>query len=351
MKIKNTLLLTVVAAVAAVSCNLFNNWDMDVPMQVDKQANLTPEKLFDVKNDKNLSMTPAGDICLSYEVSQGLEKECALQSGKTESLGEMVANADDSPIISGGADFDPAQIFLTLDNPSDQSVKFDIDLEANTVTKAAKTAKFSVLVPAGKTDFKVLIKSADSDQPAENADQTIIMDNSTKAIFVGSKLNGPVKFKVMVGLGTTKAAVAPAASAAKFKAAAKVFVPFKLKKGSSFTLVKTFTDLGLKLSDYTIQSKEYDVMADVTNSMPFEITGTGESVQGVTAKINNPIAAGTVSSPAKSSITVNVVDNTGNSLVNDASIKLKFTAAQDGAKINNGGTLQIHYKGIKVHQL
>ena len=350
MKIKNTLLLLVVAATATVSCNLFNNWDMDVPMGVDKHANLTPEKLFDVQFDNNLATTPAGDICLSFEPSKGIEKECALEAGKNTLLGEFTVVADDGPAISGGADFDPAQIFFTFDNPSDKTVKFDVDVEASTLTKAVQTVTFSIPVPAGKTGYTVLIKSSNSDVPAANSNATVIMDNTAKDVFVGHKLSGPVKFKVMAGVGTTKAGVAPAASAFKLRATAKVFVPFTLRKGSSFTLIKAFTDLGLKLSDYTIESKEYDVIADVTNSMPFEITGTGESVQGVTATINNPIAAGTKASPAKTSIIVRVNDNSGNSLVQDASIKLKFTAAENGARINNGGTLQIHYTGIKVHQ-
>ncbi|MBO7604187.1 MAG: hypothetical protein J6S97_07225 [Bacteroidales bacterium] len=350
MKIRNTLLLLVVSAVAAVSCNLFDNWDMDVPMGVDKHANLTPEKLFDVQSDNNLYITPAGDICLCFEATPEVQQTCTLESGKTTSLGEMTTVVDEGPIISGGADFDPAQILLTFDNPSDKTVKFDVDVEANTVTKAVQKAKFSVLVPAGKTNYTVLIKSVDTDDPVVNANATVIMDSAAKAAFTNNKLSGPVKFNVSAGLGTTKAAAAPAASAYKLKAAAKLFVPFKLKKGSSFTLIKTFTDLGLKLSDYTIESKEYDVIAEVTNSMPFEITGTGESVQGVTATINNPIAAGTKSSPAKTSITVRVIDNSGTSLVQDASIKLRFTAAENGARINNGGTLQIHYTGIKVHQ-
>ena len=95
MKIKNTLLLLVVAATAAVSCNLFNNWDMDVPMGVDKHANLTPEKLFDVQFDNNLATTPAGDICLSFEPSKGIEKECSLEAGKNTFLGEFTVVADD----------------------------------------------------------------------------------------------------------------------------------------------------------------------------------------------------------------------------------------------------------------
>ena len=120
MKIKNTLLLLVVAAAAAVSCNLFNNWDMDVPMGVDKHANLTPEKLFDVQFDNNLATTPAGDICLSFEPSKGIEKECTLEAGKNTLLGEFTVVADDClfidpPVRVGAFDADfPA--FVQIDH-------------------------------------------------------------------------------------------------------------------------------------------------------------------------------------------------------------------------------------------
>ena len=152
MKIKNTLLLLVVAATAAVSCNLFNNWDMDVPMGVDKHANLTPEKLFDVQFDNNLATTPAGDICLSFEPSKGIEKECTLEAGKSKTVKASVTGVKKDRVVLAHNDallrwYSSNRNVATVD----QSGKI-------TATGAGKCTVWAVANNGVRTGVKVTVK-------------------------------------------------------------------------------------------------------------------------------------------------------------------------------------------------
>ncbi|MBR5041721.1 MAG: hypothetical protein IKX67_00635 [Bacteroidales bacterium] len=349
MKIKNTLLLLSVAAVAAVSCNLFNNFDMDVPVKVDKNANVGADKLFDVSGERFLDMNANGDLCYSMDTGSGVSTdEIALEPGKKQVFGEMVANVGDTS-IGDDTELDPGQLFFTLSNPSDKNVKFYIDIEAQPASKAIETGQAVVVVPAGRTEFTVLFKKSSSDKPFVDADEEIVMDSKLTAIFNGRKLTAPVKFNVYGEAMTTKADIAPAAAGYKFKVSAKLLFPIKMKKGASFTLQKTFSNLGLNLSEYTIKAKHYDINVDVTSTMPFEIMGTGESVQGVSAAFDKPIAAGSAKSPKKSSIVISMTDETNDGVVHDAVVVMKFTAAEDNAKLS--GTLTFHYDSIKMHQI
>ena len=214
-----------------------------------------------------------------------------------------------------------------------------------------KTGHFEFTVPAQKIGFRVLLRKAGA-VIAERADLEVNMEPSVGDIMDGTTIvEKPLRISLDAMLPGTKAGAAPAAAAVTVKANAKALCGFSFKKNEGFKIVTTLSNLGLNLADYTVKSKKYDIIADVTNSMPFEITGTGESEQNIKATMANPIAAGTKAAPVKSSVTINVVDNSSNSVVEDAVITLQFKAASNGARLNVNEGFKALYKSIKVHQL
>ena len=46
MKIRNTVILLAVSALTAVSCNLFNKFDLDVPYSIDENATVSGTKFL-----------------------------------------------------------------------------------------------------------------------------------------------------------------------------------------------------------------------------------------------------------------------------------------------------------------
>lgn len=348
MKIRNTILLLTVSAVAAVSCNLFKPLDMDIDIPVDKSAETSSAALIGIEEENHLTVDPNGDLILSFESGNSLSKSVSLSSTPQE-VGTLEISLADKPSISNGSEISNGQIVVEVDNPSDSPMLVRGTLSA--ATKAAKTASFEFTVPAKTLKYKVLLQKAGTTELQEAVDAKFNFSSDAGDVLNNSIVESNVKIAYSAGLASTKAGAAPAASNVTVNIATKLLFGMSFKKGSTFKVVKKFSDMGLNLADYTVKSKEYDVHADVTNSMPFEISATGESVQNITASTDNPVAPGTKAAPVKTSVIISVKDNSSNSVIEDAIVTLQFKAASDGAKINAKDGLKIAYKSIKVHQI
>ena len=337
-----------VSLMAAVSCNIINNFDVDVPKLIDDTENISSTKLFDVGSDKDLSFGSKGDLVLTCKAEKPISKKIDITSSN-QKIGDITIPVSDAATTVESAATSDGQIILIIDNPSPEKLTLSGSIEASPVTKAASKINFSVVVPPNASKYKVVLKDSAS-TPVENTDGVGETDPGFKGVLGGTKYSSPVKLEVFAKSAGTKASVDTKATAdltvdAMFKS------PFTIKKGTVIKITKSFVELGLDLSKYSVKASKYDVKLSVTNTMPFTITGDANSKQGVSAAISTPIAAGSPSSPQTTSATVSVTDNSRDHIVNEARIGLFFTAAEDGAKITGDNGLNIYYDSVLFHKL
>ena len=348
MKTRNYALMIAASVMAAVSCNIINNFDVDVPKLIDDTEKISTAKLFDVGSDHDLSNGSKGDLVLTVKAEKPVSKKIDLTSSD-QKIGEINIPVSDAPTTVESAATSDGQIILIIDNPSPEKVNISGTIEASPVTKAASKINFNVVVPPSVSKYKVLLKDSSS-SPVENTDGEGTTGLGFKNALGGTKFSSPVKLEVFAKSAGTKADAATKASAeltvdAMFKA------PFTIKKGTIIKVTKSFVELGLDLSKYSVKASKYDVKLSVTSTMPFTITGDANSKQGVSASISTPIAAGSPSSPKTTSATVAVIDDSPNHIVNEARIGLVLTAAEDGAKISSDTGLDIYYDSVLFHKL
>ena len=349
MKIRNTVILLAVSALMAVSCNLFNKFDLDVPYTIDENATVSGTK-FLALND-HLSTAPDGGPCLSYSSTKPVTASVTL-SDSMQSIGEIEIPIDDAPQISNGSEMESGQIVVTVDNPSSFPVDFKGTItvpEISTKAGSSRICTFSCTVPANQTGYTVLVKPAASTAPLFSTKAETVTDQPLGKIMPLGKFKTPLKIDVQCA-SATKAGIAPAA-AANIKVDASYKYPFKINKGTKIKLVRSFVDLGLKLDDYIATGKLYDIKFQVINSMPFTITGSGDSVQGVSAELSTPIAAGTVKNPVTSNVTATITDNSKDGIVNEASICLLLVSSEDNVKVTSDMGLQFYYDCTIIHKL
>ena len=168
-------------------------------------------------------------------------------------------------------------------------------------------------------------------------------EGSVKDALKGTCYASPIRVDLSGKLIVTKA-VETKAENVTISADATLLFPVTIK------ITKSFIDLGLDLSKYSLKASKYDVKCSVTNSLPFTITAAGQSAQGVSAELSTPIVAGSKASPKTTDITVSVTDNSTNHLVNEAEICLLLTAQEDNIKLNADNGLSIYYDSVLFHK-
>ena len=348
MKIRNYALLLAVSVLTTVSCNIFKNFDVDVPKLIDDNEYVSTAKLFDLESNKNLSAGASGGLVLSCEAEEPVSKNVEITSGGTK-IGDISIPVSDAPATVENAATSDGQIILIIDNPSPEQITLAGSVEASAATKALATVSFEVTVPGNAKQFKVLLKDYTS-TAVEPVDAVATTGSDFKGVLGGTKFTQPIKVGLVAKQAGTKADIAPAATTATITVNAVAKFPFTIKKGTVIKITKSFTELGLDLSKYYVKATTYDVKASITSTMPFSITGEGNSPQGVAAVISTPIAAGTISSPSTTDVTIAITDNTKDHVVNEAKIGLFLTAAEDGAKISSDTGLSIYYDSVLFHK-
>ena len=349
MKIRNYALMLAVSAMAAVSCNIINKFDVDVPKVIDDTQSVSSSKLFDINSGKNFSTDESGNLMLGYNADEKISKKVELNSSADTKIGDLVFSVPDAPTVVEKAASTDGQIILIIDNPSPEKMTVSGTIEAAPVTKASSKIKFNAIVPGNAKSYKIIIKDPIA-TPAKPADVVASVDEgSVKDALKGTCYASPIRVDLSGKLIVTKAAETKAENVT-ISADATLLFPVTIIKGTTIKITKSFIDLGLDLSKYSLKASKYDVKCSVTNSLPFTITAAGQSAQGVSAELSTPIVAGSKTSPKTTDITVSVTDNSTNHLVNEAEICLLLTAQEDNIKLNADNGLSIYYDSVLFHK-
>ena len=120
--------------------------------------------------------------------------------------------------------------------------------------------------------------------------------------------------------------------------------------GKVLKIKKTFKNINFDFSEYIagMSGNGFRVNGKVTSTIPFDITGTAESGNGIQAVIDGTIAAGTKTAPISTDISIYLVRPSEDvHTVDSATLNLTLTA-KEGAKLSPDMTLDFQLTGITI---
>ena len=195
-----------VSAMAAVSCNIINKFDVDVPKVIDDTQSVSSSKLFDINSGKNFSTDESGNLMLGYNADEKISKKVELNSSADTKIGDLVFSVPDAPTVVEKAASTDGQIILIIDNPSPEKMTVSGTIEAAPVTKASSKIKFNAIVPGNAKSYKIIIKDPIA-TPAKPADVVASVDEgSVKDALKGTCYASPIRVDLSGKLIVTKAA-------------------------------------------------------------------------------------------------------------------------------------------------
>lgn len=336
MKFRNSIILFAVAAFGAVSCN-FAGLGVNVP--VNKHSESSAPQFLGIENESSIEADQKGDLNIKAVAQKEIVSQpIAVPVQSNTKIGELQIKAV-KPEIAKDAQIEPADIKLVFENPADMPITFK-----GTVIAKGEEIAITVVVPAGKKEHTVII-GKDVDKSEYPSDVVIVEPEKKLEKVLAQPIDEDIKIEFEVAPATK--AIAPAATTATFKVDGSLAIPFSFPEGTKIYITRSFRDLGLNLEDYDIKADKFDIIGSITSTIPFDIACTGQDVNGVTAKTDNPALAGSQRAPKTTNVVIKVAGANAEKTIDDVKAVFELTATQ-GARLNKGQSLKIDYDTIKL---
>ena len=346
-------------ALTATSC-INHDYDTDktevaVEVEVDEEPVVVPSNdLLDIKANDVVKSDDQGNLQIAIASSNTASVTTSLSEGIPTSIpGElqMTAAQDDIPDFcssESGAILPYACILVELNNTSPEKVVFNGDIKAG-----GKLGKLpDLVVPAETTGYKIgLISTKEAKEYLNEpnvSEYIVVEDNVAEVINHISKDEGLVIKDMTVKPMQTRA-VAPAAAEYEFSIGAKFCAPLCFPAGSELKFDIDFSGEILDVSEYNVTVNDYQIVADVTNTIPFDIDGTGTSTNGVTASLDKPIKAGEINKPTNTKVLIHIKSTANVTKLEGAVLHLVLKTDKN-VRINKNQKLDIDMQSIKFSQ-
>jgi hypothetical protein len=348
-------------ALTAVSC-INGNWggkdtqiDNSVTVEIEQEPVVVPSNdILDYGKSQLVTPDKEGNLQLSIEAKGSASITTYLNEGEaTEIPGqlEMTASKEELPEFcssESGAVFSDARVVITLKNPSPAPVLF----HGKIGTGDKKADLPDLLVPAATEEYKIaLTVRKDHDIPIDEEfkanEEIVITDNVAEVINHISTKEGIVIKDLTVEPATK--AIAPASEGYEFSVGATLHVPLFFPAGTVLKYDIDFTGELIDVSKYNVTVNDYQIEADVTNTIPFEISGTGTSTNGVYAELDTPIKAGDVNAPANTKVYIHIKSTATVVNLEGAVLHLVLKTDKD-VRLKKNQKLDIDMKSIKFSE-
>jgi len=343
-------------ALTAVSC-INEEWggkvDDSADIPIEQEPVVVPSNdLLDFTPNEVVKLDKEGNLSVYVESEGKASVTAALTPGKdTEIPGElaMTANEDLPDFCSSesGAVLSNASVILELSNPSPTLVSFGGEIFAEN-----KSAKFpKLMVPAQSNNYKIALAlnpAALSD--VADVNEVIKVDDNVADVINHISKDKGITIKNLTVTPAETRAIAPAAEDKyEFSVGAIYYSPLWFPAGTELKFDIDFTGELIDVSEYNVTVNDYQLEADVTNTIPFSIDGTGTSTNGVTATLNTPIKAGDTNQPVTTKVLIHIKSTADVMNLEGAVLHLILKTDKD-VKVNKNQKLDIDMKSIKFSQ-
>ena len=346
-------------ALTAVSC-INKDWDLNktdttTSVPIEQEPVVVPSNdILGYTAENNIVNSDAqGNLHITVEAEGSASVTAALKQGQPTSIpGELEMTADeelpDFCSSESGAVFSNASIILDLNNPSPDPVVFN-----GTVYAADKNSPLPALtVPAKSNGYKVALvitKGTLTYEDGVKIDEEIQVSGDVADIINHISKETGIVIKNLTVEPVGSKGIAPAAAEYEFSVGATFHAPMWFPAGTVLKYDIDFSGQLLDVSEYNVTVNDYKIEAVVTNTIPFDIDGTGTSTNGVTAKLDQPIKAGDVNQPNKTTVLISIHSTA--SVMNLEGAVLHITMSTDkDVKINKDQKLDIDMQNIKFSE-
>lgn len=348
-------------ALTAVSC-INGNWggkdtqiDNSVTVEIEQEPVVVPsDDIMAFGKSQIINSDKEGNLHLEVEAKGSASITTVLNEGEaTEIPGqlEMAPEEEDLPDFcssESGAIFSDARVILSLKNPSPTPVLFNGKISAG--SKVADLP--ALLVPPATEEYKIALTlrknpTLELEDKFKADEEFIVSDNVADVINHISADDGIVIKNLTVEPATK--AIAPASEGYEFSVGATLHVPLFFPAGTVLKYDIDFTGELIDVSKYNVTVNDYQIEADVTNTIPFEISGTGTSTNGVYAELDTPIKAGDVNAPANTKVYIHIKSTATVVNLEGAVLHLVLKTDKD-VRLKKNQKLDIDMKSIKFSE-
>lgn len=335
---KKTIIIAAILAMAVLmteSCtgNIFDKVKLDVPVAVNSHTSTPAAELLIGNATENIVPAYDGTLLDIRKSPDKAEADTAPGGGKVSMEQQIrihpeLLPADDRGINPG--------VLITADAPIG-----GLTLSGTLTTDDGLSSTFLSEVPAGKT---TLFLGGGPGLPAPDADIRIdIPEKIQKSLKGGFRLHNLAFIPATETPAETRTIKPMSETTLHYSIEAAYCSPLAYAEGTILHVDRRFDDMKLNLADYLPEEtgKRFAVCGTIRNTMPFRITGTVDSEEGITGELENAVEPGAQDNPSETECRILVERNSASlSSVNSAVLHLTLTAAKD-AVLKEGQGLDV----------
>ncbi len=298
--------------------------------------------------EKIASYLPATDVNKTVTVDPSTKIVEGSKYDTVASVGDRLALKSEGEVSGGIITIHPS------DSPYVPSKVSDPALEINLVN----TSSGELVVDGAK--ISIGDNSADIPKvaiPAKGTLKLILTDDSNAGSnFPGATIE-PIPTKIATDFEhkldkdlVIEGLEGKTTKAAGLEISAFLYTPLVYSAGEKIVINRSFSDLGIDVTEFGITANSYQVSAEVTSTFPFDIDFAASVNKDASVSLKNPVAGGNIGAPKTSDVLATVDCSTDIYTLNSATLTLELTALS-GARIRKGQELVINYKTVKLKKL
>ncbi|MBR4809496.1 MAG: hypothetical protein IK031_04380 [Bacteroidales bacterium] len=348
-----------VFAMTAVSCKIDNSYDLskteaavEVPIE-QEPVEVPSDDLMDFNSSEAVEEDSEGNLQITVMAEGSATITANLKEGVAIEIPgelEMTTSKEDIPdfcAAESGAVFSDARLILDFSNPSPTPVVFK-----GKVSSGNKKAQMpDLVVPANKTSYKIALETRHNEnlryEEEYTANDYIVINESVAEVINRISAEDPIVVSdLTVELMNTRAAAPAEEEEYEFSVGALLHVPLWFPAGTVIKYDIDYSGELIDVSKYNVTVNDYQIVADVTNTIPFEISGYGTSTNGVRADLDTPVKPGDIDNPVKTHVLIHIKSSAEVLNLEGAVLHVTMKTDKD-VRINKNQKLDIDMKSIK----
>ena len=345
MKTKLTLTaLALIAITLFVSCEPKEHEALAIDVPIKAESDVKMSDIFMPANGESIIENNDGTLLVTKTVTGKAELKANPIPGQVYEFSgtELKLDAKDIPANANGKN---PGILITIENPGGEPILLN-----GTITVNDKSVPLPDIVVTKEKETVFLTN--DQNLPSPKCDDIVTLPEDIKGkLAEGFSIHdlSLVKYKSK-SASSVKPMSTETDNIITFTVTAEFASPMCYEKGAVLHIERSFSDLGVNIEEHLngLATKDFRVSAIITSTIPFDISGTIRSEEGMNGELDNVIMAGSIENPVSTEAILSVTrDSKDITLLQNAVIAADLTAGND-AVLKAGQTLKLDISKITL---
>lgn len=335
-KLTSTALALISIALLA-SCEPKEHKALEIDIPINTESSVKPADIFAPADGASVIENKDGVFMLTKAAEGKAVLETDPVPGEIYEFPETELKLDAKDIPANAKGKNPG-ILLTITNPRGEPI-----LLSGTITVGDTSVPMPEIVVTREKE--TVFMTNDQNLPAPGYDDIVTLPSELKGrITDGFSIHklSLIKYK-STSASSIKQMAAGQNNVKTFTVTAEFTSPMCYEKGTVLHIERKFSDLGINIEEYLngLTTKDFRISVVVTSSIPFDITGTIKSEDGMSGELDNVIKAGTKDKPVSTEAILSVTRESKDiTLLQNAFIAADLTAGEN-AVLQAGQTLKV----------